>query len=345
MISKPTLKDVANAAGVAVNTASSILNNRSDSWASEETKERVRTAASEIGYRPNQFARGLRLRRYQTIGGIFSDLTNPFYALLVRLLQNTFDKHGYNLIVEETELQLEREIKCLNNLAARQIDALVCSGLDYRKHKKLLDGICRQIPLVAIGGNEALKGVDTVEADFEGGIQSAIAYLTSMRHSRISYINAFDPDKDVSRRTALFQKVLAANELPHTEDSYLDCGYYALAHVRETVKNWVGSFDEKNRPTALICMNDLTAIGAARGILDIGLRIPEDISLIGIDNVELAAYLPFPLTTIAQPVQEMATFCAERLVERIQAKKPMPEVHRVFPTRLIIRKSAGPANL
>lgn len=343
MITKPTLRDVAKAAGVAVNTASSILNNRPDSWASEETKERVRAAAAQIGYKPNQIARGLRLRRYHTIGGLFSDLTNPFYALLVRLLQKTFDQHGYNLIVEETELQLEREMKCLNSLISRQIDGMVCSGLDYPQHAQTLGQLNRQLPFVAIGGTEALKGIDTVEADFKGGFDYTMDYLVSLRHRRIAYINAFNPQKDVSRRAEHFRSALKRHEIEFTPASYFDCGYYELSHVRETVRAWLQGFSVAERPTALICMNDLTAIGVSRGILDIGLRIPEDISLIGVDNVELAAYLPFPLTTIAQPVQEMAAFCAERLIERIIAEKPLEAVHRVLPTRLIIRKSAAPA--
>jgi len=343
MISKPTLRDVAKAAGVAVNTVSSILNNRSDSWASEKTRTRVLAAAKELGYQPNQAARGLRLRRYHTMGGLFSDLTNPFYAILVRFLQQAFDQQGYNLIVEEGELDAAREAKCLTSLVSRQIDGLVCSGLDYQSNGPTLVEINRQVPTIVVGGTEALVGMDTIEADFRSSLFHAVDYLKSLGHERIAYINAYPPEKDLGKRTEHFYEALKKYRIPVTEDSYLNCGFYALSNVRDTAQEWLKSLSRERRPTALICLNDLTAIGVSRGILDLDLRIPDDISLVGIDNVELAAYLPFPLTTIAQPVEEMAAFCAQRMIERIAGRKSLEPIHRIFPTRLIIRDSTGPA--
>lgn len=347
MITKLTLRDVAKEAGVAVNTVSSILNNRSDSWASEETKARVRAAADKLGYRPNQAARGLRLRRYNTIGGLMADLTNPFYALLVRFLQEAFERHGFTLVMEEGRMDAEREAKGLNSLAARQIDGLICSGLDYQVNGDALMKLNQQLPIVVIGGTETLKGIDTIESDFRSSLFHTVDYLRSLGHERISYIGAYPPGKDVGRRLEHFYEALKKNRLSCTANSYLNCGYYAMAHVREMVREWLRGFSRENRPTALICLNDLTALGTSRGILDLELSIPRDISLIGIDNIEFASYLPFPLTTIAQPVEEMAAFCAERLVERITGigagrKQPEP-LHRVAPTRLIIRESSGPA--
>lgn len=343
MVSKPTLKDVAKIAGVAVNTVSSILNNRADSWASEKTRARVLAAAKELGYQPNQAARGLRLRCYHTIGGLFSDLTNPFYALLVRFLQQAFDSRGYTMIVEEGELDAAREAKCLTSLVSRQIDGLVCSGLDYQSNGPTLEEINRQLPVIVIGGTEALKSMDTIESDFQSSLFHAVDYLKSLGHERIAYVNAYPPEKDLGKRTDHFYEALKKYRMPVTEDSYLNCGFYALSHVRETAREWLKAFPAARRPTALICLNDITAIGVSRGILDLDLGIPRDISLVGIDNVEIAAYLPFPLTTIAQPAEELAAFCAERLIERIAGRNPLEPVHRILPTRLIIRESTGPA--
>lgn len=343
LVAKPTLKDVAKIAGVAVNTVSSILNNRSDSWASQETRTRVLLAARQLGYQPNQAARGLRLKRYHTIGGIFSDMTNPFYALLVRYLQDALDEHGYDLIVEESEIDTEREVKCLNSLVSRQIDALICSGLDYQANGGYLAEINRQIPVMVFGGTEALQGADTIDVDFKSSLFHAVDYLRSLGHHRISYINAYKVERDVSKRTDFFFDALRKYQLPVSDDSYMNCGFYALSHVRETAREWYRKFTPATRPSALICLNDLTAIGVSRGLLDLNLRIPTDVSLIGIDNVEVAAYLPFPLTTIAQPVEEMAAFCVKRLIERIEDRRPMESVHRVVPSRLIIRESTGPA--
>lgn len=343
MTTKRTLKDVALEAGVAINTVSSILNNRSDSWASEETKARVRAAAAKLGYQPNQAARGLRLRRYNTIGGLFSDLTNPYYALLVRLLHEAFEERGYTLIVEESRMDAAREAKNLNSLVSRQIDGLVCSGLDYQANGTLLEKINQQIPIAVIGGTESLKSMDTVESDFRSSLFHAVDYLVSLHHERIAYISAYPEEKDMGRRTGHFYDALKKNELPRTEYSFFNCGYYAMAHVRETAREWLRGIPQGQRPTALICLNDLTALGVSRGILDLGLKIPRDISLIGIDNIEMANYLAFPLTTIAQPVEEMAAFCAERIVRRVTERKSLDPVHRVYATRLIIRESSGPA--
>jgi len=343
IISKPTLRDVAKAAGVAITTVSSILNNRSDSWASEKTRIRVLAAAKELGYQPNQAARGLRLRRYNTIGALFSDLSNPFYAMLVRFLQQAFDQNGFTLIVEEGVFDADREAKCLASLVSRQIDGLVCSGLNYQSHGEALDRINLQMPVLVIGGTESFKGMDTVESDFRSSLFHAVDYLKSLGHERISYINAYPTERDLGRRTEHFYEALKKYGLAIGSGSYLNCDHYALGHLRETSREWLKAFPAGKRPTALICMNDLTAIGVSRGILDLPLRIPQDISLIGIDNVEVAAYLPFPLTTIAQPMQELASFCATRLVERIADNKRPDPVHRVLPTRLIIRESTGPA--
>lgn len=181
---KARLKDVAARAGVAVNTASTILNRRPNSWASKETSERVFAAAGELGYKPNRAAVALRSGKFNAIGLLIPDLHNPFYTSFADLIEEEADKRGYDVILESWRVNLAREAHCLHDLLDRQIDGIATFLSDQVVHHDFLsEQFQRRRPIVAIHntGGEPLP-VDCVLTDFSGGLRAAVEALYSRGH-------------------------------------------------------------------------------------------------------------------------------------------------------------------
>ena len=337
---KVRLKDVAARAGVAVNTASTILNRRPNSWASKETSERVFAAAEQLGYKPNRAAVALRSGKFNAIGLLIPDLHNPFYTSFADLIEEEADKRGYDVILESWRVNLAREAHCLNDLLDRQIDGIATFLSDQVVHHDFLsEQFKRHRPIVAIHntGGEPLP-VDSVLTDFSGGLRAAVEALHRRGHRRYAFLCALAKGQDDGRRPELFGQMLADKGIAAGDFDFVRCDHSVeSAHAAAAEL-----FGRTQRPTALIALNDLSAIGAMRAATERRLRIPEDLSVIGVDDIPLARFLPVALSTIKQPLAEMARRVVELLIERIeQPKKPGVE-RAVFDATYIERESVGP---
>jgi DNA-binding LacI/PurR family transcriptional regulator len=339
---RPTLHDVAKSAGVAVSTVSSILNNRPDSWSSQETRDRVFAAARQLQYKPNRMARALRLSRFQAATLVVPDLTNPLYALLARSIQRALEKSGYELLIEDTEESVEREKKILADVASHNTDGIIMVlSVDASVHASRIEELSRAFPIIIIGEEKVPSRVDTMHSDWRASLCQAIEHLIGMGHRSIGLVDSLEGREDVLLRVQIASEQMRLAGLPVDDRNVVHCRHNPEA-VRLAVSRWAETTAPRDRATAFICTNDLTAIGSMRGLLDAGLRVPEDISLVGFDDIPLASYLPRPLTTIAQPVTQLGTAAAQTLLDRIAGRLQGPSTHQVFPTSLIIRESTAP---
>lgn len=336
------LQDVALAAGVAVSTVSGILNSRSDSWASAETKKRVFEAARKLGYTPNRLARSLRLQHNSLALLVVPDLLNPFFAGLAREVTQAMESRGYEVTLEETEFKPEREARILNEVASRHVDGLIGVFARPASHVEILKKISVSFPVVVFGSPMATTQVDTLESDIRASLGEAIAHLRELGHRSVGFVDPLLGFDDPLARVHFFSDFAEHSGMQTTADWMIRCTS-DLGHIRTTVSDWASHTRAGDRPTALFCMNDLTAIATIRGLKDAGLSVPRDISVIGFDNIALGAFLECPLTTIAQPLETMGQMATEILVNRISRQRVGPATHLTMPTRLIIRSSTGRA--
>jgi LacI family transcriptional regulator len=333
------LIDVAARAGVAPNTASTILNNRPDSWASKETRERVLLAAKELNYRPSKAALGVRLGRYKTVGLVVPDLHNPFYPVLADYLDQAVAAYGYDLILEHTRNDLATEQHCFQSILDRQVDGAALIVSDPDLHRPFLTGLAASgPPVVALAAKPAIAlPVDSVVSDFSAGFAQAIAHLLGLGHQRFAFLCALAKGQDDGNRPELFRSLLGAQGIPAENIFFARCEHH-IASARDACRDLVRQ-TRARRPTALIALNDLSAIGALRAAADEKLVVPRDLSVIGVDNVPLGEFLPVALTTISQPIQDMVARTAALLMQRIDGKSAPRPTQTIFPTELLLRES------
>lgn len=337
------LIDVAARAGVAPNTASTILNNRPDSWASQETRERVLRAAKELNYRPSKAALGVRLGRYNTIGFVVPDLHNPFYSVLADSLDQAVKAHGYDLILEHGRNDLAAEQHSFESILDRQVDGVVLIVSDTELHRPFLTRLAKNGPAavaMAAKPNKSLP-VDSVVSDFSPGFAEAIDHLIDLGHRRFAFLCALAKGQDDGRRPELFRTLLGAKGIPPEHIDFVRCEHH-IGSARDAFRTLLRQ-TKTNRPTALIALNDLSAIGAMRAAAEEKVSVPRDLSIVGFDNIPLGEFLPVALTTVAQPIHDMISRTAELLIRRILDKAPARHSQTVFGTKLIIRESTARA--
>ncbi|MCX6845611.1 MAG: LacI family DNA-binding transcriptional regulator [Verrucomicrobia bacterium] len=340
-LKRPTLRDVAENAGVAVSTVSSILNGRTDSWASQETKERVFAAARALNYRPNRMAQALRSSHFRAATLVVPDLTNPFFALLARAIQRSMEQAGYELLIEDSEGNLEREKKILNDVASHNTDGVILIlSTDSALHAERLDELSRTFPVVQIGLPMPGSRIDTLQSDWTMSLRKAIDHLMKLGHRSLGFVDSMAGRNDVLGRVATFRNELKQVGLTLDQRNLVRC-HHEVNDVRVATGRWASETVPGERASAFICTNDFTALGTIRGLLDAGLSVPDDISVVGFDDIPLASYLPRPLTTIAQPMAQMAAAASQILLDRISGKMQGPATHHIFATSLIIRESTA----
>jgi LacI family transcriptional regulator len=341
---KVRLKEVAAQAGVAINTASTILNRRPNSWASKETEERVFRAAAELGYRPNRTAVALRFGRFNTLALLIPDLHNPYYTAFADLLEIQAEAAGFDLLIESWRMDLAREKERMHEIMNRQVDGAAAFLSDQEAHRPfLLEQQQEKRPFVALSaaGGDPLP-VDSVLADFTPGFTEAVETLYQLGHRRFAFLCALADGQEDGKRPEVFRQLLRARGLGDDSFIFTRCGpSLDSAHFE------AGALFERRssrRPTALIALNDLSAIGAMRAAADRNWRVPHDLSVVGVDNIPSGKFLPVSLSTIAQPIEAMARSTATMLVERITHSRNVEPRRSVFPTQFIRRESVGHAH-
>jgi DNA-binding LacI/PurR family transcriptional regulator len=344
LLMKARLKDVAARAGVAVNTASTILNHRPNSWASKATEERVFKAAKDLNYRPSRAAVGLRLGSFRTIGLVLEDIHNPFYTTCTDLLEERMREYGYDLIIENTRNDPAIKKRCMDSILDRQIDALVYFMDSDEMHKQYMrkaEAMGLHVVAMAAHSDEE-RPFDVVEIDFQSGLRAAVEHLIGLGHRRFAFLTAIAKDHDPGERPKFFRDLLKAHKLPD-DAIHMIPSEHDLQSVLGTFGHFLDTL-KTPRPTALIAMNDVAAIAAMRASHERGIKIPEDLSVVGVDNIPIGAFLQPALTTIAQPMKQMADATAEILIQLLENKKePKNPMRLTFESEFVIRESTGAA--
>jgi len=330
----PTLRDVAERVGVSVQTVSAVVNDKPGITA--ETRARVLRAVQELGYRPYSIARSLRTGQTRTLALIVPDIANPFCATLASVSEDYAHRFGYNLTVHNTHDDAARETHHLQSLTQRWTDGVLFMAAEDRMAS--LDILqAAGIPAVAVDHIPLDYGGPGVKIDNVRAGRIAAEHLLDLGHTRIAHITGplrLDLARD---RMAGFQQAIAARGLdpaPHASGARgwrCASGFDAMRELLAC----------QPRPTAVFAANDRMAIGALSALHQAGLRAPDDVSIVGLDDIEVAAYQTPPLTTISQPFAEMATLALQillALIEHGEAAQPRVVIDPV----LIVRQSAAP---
>jgi len=330
-----TRNDVAHEAGVSPAIVSYVVNNGPRPVA-PETYKRVIEAIERLGYKPNAIARSLRLQRTSTIGLILPDTQNPYFAEVVRGVEKIASQHGYSIILCHSDYSLEQEIRYVNVLESERVAGVLWfPATDNAKPQQILSE--SGVPVVILDRIVSGLQAHCVIADnFRGGYL-ATKHLIQLGHSRIGCIARPLDLYHSQERVRGYRAALSENGLPD-DSSLIVKGGFRLEDGRSAA---IQLFDQQPPPTAIFAYNDFMALGALRAASERGLNIPNDVSIIGFDDIPQSSFTVPALTTIRQPKLEMGCRGAELLLDLITKKKRRNAVESPLGVQLIIRESTA----
>lgn len=329
------IRDVAKAAGVSVATVSKVLNGYTT--VNQQTKEKVLRIVKETRFTPNSAARSLVGRRSMTIGMFLTTgLAHPFFAHILSGMEQSLKAMGYDLIYL-TQIHWSKEYSFVRHCQSRNVEGVIVFGFqhDDMDFSELIES---DIPTLFIDLDMKAARTGYISSDNEAGVRDAVRYLTGLKHRRIAFLSGI-PTSYVSRpRLQGYREGLAEAGLPYREDYVVgsdfekEGGYAAMKQLLAL----------SERPTAVICSSDTGAVGAIQAIREAGLSVPEDISVVGYDDIDLAGHVHPALTTVRQDTNAIGRQAIELLDGLITDEKKEPPV-AIVPTQLIIRDSCAVA--
>jgi DNA-binding LacI/PurR family transcriptional regulator len=328
---KPTITDVARRAGVSKSLVSLVM--RGADHVSPGRRAAVHKAATELGYRPNAMARSLVQRRTHIVGVMVSDLHNPFFADIVAGIQDQAVRTGYKVLVNTGNRAALREGDALETLLQLRADGVILAGTVLEDD--IILAASMEVPIVLVSREARAPTVDSITNDDRAGMEIAVEHCVSLGHRRVAYIDgghgAGAPDRRRGYDSAM-KRLGLARFTTVVSGTFTEEGGHSGCLVL---------LAQRPRPTAILASNDLAAIGALNAIEESGLKVPDDVSLIGYDNTSLAALRHISLTTIHQPRLEMGQLALSTLLERVDQHREDPR-HVVLSPRLVVRASTAP---
>jgi LacI family transcriptional regulator len=334
----PGIKDVARLAGVSAATVSQVLNDVPGSRISVETRQRIHRAAAELGYVPNRLARGMRTGRSGMLGLISDTIaTTPFAGSIVVGAQDTALKHGCTLVLVSTDGDPTVEQDMATTLLKHQVDGFLYATMFHRRVN--LPPALERIPTVLLDAASDRAELPSVVPDEVGGAETAVGELLAHGHRRIGFLTNEDDVPATHGRLEGYRNSLARAGIDFDPGLVLDDESVTAGGYR-TARQML---DREDRPTALFCYNDRMAMGAYRAAAELGLRIPDDLSVVGFDNQLLLAEGLYPgLTTVALPHYEMGAWAVDALVALLDGR-PVVDDGVTFPVALpcpLVRRSS-----
>ena len=337
---RPTIADVARVAEVSKSTVSRVLNNRTH-YMREETRQRVLVAVDELGYRPSGVARSLVLKRTHTVGLLISDVGNPFYPEVIHGVEDVALRAGYDVFLCNTSYDLQRGMTFVQSLADKGVDGAILMSSSM-SDELVLELARYRVPAVVLDWQlNAVDGVvGTIAVDFGTGIRAAADHLVELGHERLAHVSGplhlrtAQMRRDVFLEGVADQGIDPARVLVVEGNFRVDGGRRALTELLSVPV----------RPTAVFAGNDLMALGVVWAARDRGLRVPDDLSVIGLDDIELGAEVSPSLTTVALPRHEIGETAMQMLLELIplpQEPQSEPVGHDVVRTHLVVRQSTA----
>jgi LacI family transcriptional regulator len=328
-----TIYDVAKAAGVSIATVSHVLNDTR--FVTEETRTKVLAATQQLNYRPNSLARAMVRQETRTIGLIVPDNTNPFFAEMARGIENHGFAAGYSVLLCNSDRSAAKELAYLDMLISKRVDGVIYMTSDTAKeHLQPLQE--QHIPVVTF--DRQYDNTDTILLDnFQGGYD-ATAHLTGLGHRRIACISGPDSGTRSNDRVLGYQAALADAGLPVDPTLILPSDWtFQSGHKQAHTL-----LEMAAPPTAIFACNDTIAIGAIAAVLECGLTVAGDLSIVGYDNITLSAFSVPPLTTMATPMLSIGQRLCQLLLDRINGQLPPPPQVFNAGSQLLLRASTAP---
>jgi DNA-binding LacI/PurR family transcriptional regulator len=334
-----TMKDIAAAAGVSHSTVSRILNDTALNVPfSAATRERVRTLATELGYRPHPFASALRGAPTMLLGAVVRDITDLFFASAIEALSIEARARGYAVVLGHAREQTDEALALAAVLEARQCDAIVLLG-DLQDEPRLVEDLrAARIPVVAIWhGSDPSESFQTVSVDNRAGIRAALTHVTALGHRRVAFVGGQSLG-DIREREAAYVEFGLERGLPAAP------GY--IQHVQNTTHGGELALGTllalPEPPTAILAATDILAIGVIHAAYERGLTIPDDLSVLGFDDIPLAAATVPGLTTVKMPIAKMIAAGVELAIGALAEREALHDAHAVvFKPKLIVRRSTA----
>ena len=329
-----TIKDVARESGVNISTVSRALNN--GYGVNPQTRDLVVSVASRLNYRPNRVARGLVTGRSHSMALVVSDIRNPFFAEVARGAADAARTDNCDLILCNSDLDPVRQMEYVKSLLEKRVDGILMNSVSPLSAEDQAQLVECGVPIVLLNRSAASKAFSTVSADNEAGGALAAQHLLALGHRKIAHVTGPRQHGNLSDRTRGFVQTL--EDAPQPVTPIVLHGPFNFEGGRDLSARLLAEHPET---TAIFAANDVMAFGAVRTALDRGLRIPEDLSLIGFDNIEFSSIIHPPLTTIHQPKYEMGQAAVEILLRLARDKTRRTPESRVLGVELIERQSCG----
>jgi LacI family transcriptional regulator len=333
-----TMKDIAQELGVSIGTVSKVLRNHPD--ISPETRDRVRKRMKELNYRPNLAARALVTGRTHTVGLVVPDLVHPFFGEVAGGLSKVLRKKAFSLIISSSDEDREQEARSIDQLLARRVDALIIASSQSDASFFEEQGGSQKTPIVLIDRRPEHSRLNFVGVNDEEIGAMATEHLIDMGCRRIAHIGGPGISTAVGRlkgyQHALQRHGLSADpqyviNREHADEDSDASGYAAMKELLEL----------KRAPDGVFCYNDPTAMGAMQAALEKGVRIPQDLALIGSGNVRYAKFLRVPLSTIDQQSEEIGDRAAKLALKLIESKTPLKPTTILLTPKLLVRESSS----
>jgi LacI family transcriptional regulator len=343
-----TIKDVAKESGFSSTTVSIVLNNAPLArYIPPATKSRIERAAKKLGYRPNLFARSLRSNRSHTVGVMVFDMTDPYCTLILRGIENSLYQESYLPMLTDVQNERSRFERYLEMLLGRRVEGLiVLANWLFTDINLLADLQKNSIPSVLIGRELDTHTVSSVIVDNEAGGRAALEHLYNLGHREIAFIRGPKPLSDSAPRWKGVKAFASSKEMEINPKLVVD-----LPESRDPLSGFENSarlildlVKRKRHFSAVLAFDDMSALGAIRALAKAGLRVPDQVSVIGFDDISPASLCTPALTTVRQPMEPMGSMAVHILLDAIDAaqdSKSLPAVHRKLAPELVVRESTG----
>jgi DNA-binding LacI/PurR family transcriptional regulator len=330
------IAEVALRAGVSTATVSRAING--SDLVRSRTKEKVWSAIRDLGYYPNTQARALVSGKTRMLGLVISDIVNPFFPELVKSFEFAAIQHGYEVIVANTDYSSERMGTCVRRMIERKVDGVAIMTSEIEP-PLLAELSRRRLPIVFLDVAKVEPLISVVRVDYNHGIKQAVQHIISLGHKRIGFISGPNSLKSARTRRVAFLKCISSCGVSERQRIIVE-GNHKIRGGEIAMTEMLSAPDP---PTAVLTSNDLTAIGAMRAISRAGLRVPEDISIVGFDDIEFSEFTQPPLTTVRLSRDELGQKAFSALYKGLQGgSKGGQEIN--VKTNLVLRESTGRPN-
>ncbi|WP_416307874.1 LacI family DNA-binding transcriptional regulator [Neptunicella sp. SCSIO 80796] len=330
------IQNIADKAGVCKATVSRVLN--TPEIVSQRTRDKVMKVINQLGYTPNRLGASLRHGRSRNVAVMLPDITNPYFAPIVRAIEQIASVRGYSVIINDTQDNPKLERTFAQMVKNRQADGVITNSQRIPFDIDSKRSIAEQLPPM-VNSSEFIECDDIYKVGVDNFAigQTAAQHLLSLGHTHISAIAGPENLPSVMARKKGFETELEKAGLS-LDPKYIYYGDYSSLSGEMGVK---AIMQHRHRPTAIFCFGDLVAIGALHALRELEFVVPDDVSLISVDGIALSQYCAPPLTTVAQPMEAIGQHCITTLLDLIEGHQPEQKV-RILPHKLIIRKSTAP---